>query len=194
VPESSTERLRFLKCRKCTRERFCCPACQLFHEYAEKIISIEHRVLRGEVSWDCLTEDQYRIVGRILKIWQHSGEMTHHAPSQMALGMVYEYGYGVNQSDFEAVKWYQMASDKGLTEAQARLGKMLRDGRGTKRPNDKKALTLFRDAARGGNAEAFFNIGKVGGVVLYKWIHVYSLAMSQYCSSYLCSLYVCFVV
>lgn len=185
VPESSAERLRFLKCKRCSRQRFCCPACQFFQEYAEKLISIEHRVIRGEIKWNNLTETQYRVMGRIIQVWENSAKMTHHAPSQMALGMLYEYGYGVDQSDFKAVEWYQAASERGLTEAQARLAKMLRDGRGTKTPNDKKALVLFRDAARGGNAEALFNIGKVGDctdnpflLAVHKFTHFHVFLLS----------------
>mmetsp|Transcript_21032 Transcript_21032/g.24861 ORF Transcript_21032/g.24861 Transcript_21032/m.24861 type:complete len:151 (-) Transcript_21032:655-1107(-) len=98
---------------------------------------------------------------RIIYHWKHSATTVFHGPSQMALGMIYEYGYGVEQDDEEALKWYQMSADQKLIEGQTRVARMMRDGRGTKRPNDKKALQVFRDAARGGNAEAFYNIGKV---------------------------------
>mmetsp|Transcript_13954 Transcript_13954/g.18118 ORF Transcript_13954/g.18118 Transcript_13954/m.18118 type:complete len:407 (-) Transcript_13954:71-1291(-) len=161
IPDSSVEALRFLKCKKCHRKRFCSPACQLFSEYAEKIITLEHRVLRGQVNWKKLTERESRVMDRIIYHWKHSATTVFHGPSQMALGMIYEYGYGVEQDDEEALKWYQMSADQKLIEGQTRVARMMRDGRGTKRPNDKKALQVFRDAARGGDAEAFYNIGKL---------------------------------
>lgn len=169
IPESSFETLRFLKCKSCRRKRFCSPACQLFSEHAERIISLEHRVLRNETSWDNLNERELRVMDRILHQWKHNATIVNHPSSQMALGMIYEYGYGVKKDEDEAIKWYKMSSEQNLTEAKKRIAKMVRDGRGT-RPNDKKALLIYRDAARAGDAEAFYNIGKLyqhgrGGLV-----------------------------
>jgi TPR repeat protein len=51
--------------------------------------------------------------------------------AQLMLGHVYEAGYpGVEQDDAEAVRWYRLAAEHGLGEAQFNLGFMYQDGRG----------------------------------------------------------------
>ena len=42
---------------------------------------------------------------------------------------MYEYGLGVPQDYVEAVKWYQLAADRGYAKAQYNLGIMYANGR-----------------------------------------------------------------
>ena len=44
---------------------------------------------------------------------------------------MYSNGWGVTQSDEEAFKWYRLAAEAGLTQAQTSLAKMYAKGRGT---------------------------------------------------------------
>ena len=52
------------------------------------------------------------------------------AEAQYALGGNYEFGFGVPQSNAEAVKWYRKASDQGYAEAHLHLGLMYDLGQG----------------------------------------------------------------
>ena len=47
-----------------------------------------------------------------------------HGQAQFNLGVMYENGQGVGQSDATAVKWYIKAAEQGLKEAQFNLGNM----------------------------------------------------------------------
>lgn len=41
--------------------------------------------------------------------------------AQFNLGVMYEHGHGVNQSDLTAAEWYQLAADNGHPEAPMAL-------------------------------------------------------------------------
>ena len=41
--------------------------------------------------------------------------------AQFNLGLMYEHGHGVNQSDLKAAEWYQLAEDNGHPEAPMAL-------------------------------------------------------------------------
>ena len=41
--------------------------------------------------------------------------------AQFNLGVMYEHGHGVDQSDLKAAEWYQMAADNGHPEAPMAL-------------------------------------------------------------------------
>ena len=50
------------------------------------------------------------------------------AIGQYNLGMMYEFGQGVSQNYEEAVKWYTLAAEQGLAEAQFSLGDIFVNG------------------------------------------------------------------
>ncbi len=52
------------------------------------------------------------------------------ANSQFRLGLLYERGNGVGQSDEEARKWYRLAAEQDHRRGQYRLGRLLRKGLG----------------------------------------------------------------
>ena len=76
-----------------------------------------------------------------------------HASGLHNLGVFYEYGYGVPQSDAEAVKWFRKAADQGDAGAQYILGIMCENGWGVPE-NDAEAVKWFRKAAEQGHEEA----------------------------------------
>ena len=53
-----------------------------------------------------------------------------HTVAQYNLGVFYDSGRGVKQSDKEAVRWYQKAADQGHAGAQYNLGVMYPNGQG----------------------------------------------------------------
>lgn len=77
--------------------------------------------------------------------------------SQFALGMMFERGQGVSASLDEAYKWYRLAADNGLTDAQVRLAELYLlerlDG------DSGSAVQWFERAAEAGNAAAQFQLG-----------------------------------
>ena len=78
------------------------------------------------------------------------------------LGYLYENGKGVPQDYKEALKWFRLAAEQGVTEAQFGLGLMYAHGRGV--PQDvKEALKWYRLAAEKGNAAARKMIKKLDG-------------------------------
>jgi TPR repeat protein len=76
-----------------------------------------------------------------------------HAPSQNALGVMYDKGRGVERDPGEAVKWYRKAAEQGLASAQFNLALMYRAGTGVAK-DDAAAFAWFEKAARQGAPEA----------------------------------------
>ena len=80
------------------------------------------------------------------------------AVARTNIGLLYEDGLGVPQSDKEAVKWYRIAAEQGEPRAQYYLGTAFEDGRGI--PQDyKEAAKNYRMAAKQGYVNAQFKLG-----------------------------------
>ena len=75
--------------------------------------------------------------------------------AQLALGLRYENGDGVEKSFTEAMKWYQKAADQGNPDAQRNLAFCYANGTGVK-TDDRQAVTWFRKAADQGNSDTQF--------------------------------------
>lgn len=74
------------------------------------------------------------------------------------LGILYEYGLGVERDDGEAFKWYRRAAERGHAPAQYGLGLMYFDGRGTGSDATAAAEWMAR-AAEQGYAPAQYGLG-----------------------------------
>jgi len=81
-----------------------------------------------------------------------------HAHAQYNLGIMYQDGAGVAQSDEEAVKWYQLAAVQGLPGSQSNLGLMYQNGTGVAQ-NHEEAVKWYQLAADQGYALAQSNLG-----------------------------------
>ena len=89
--------------------------------------------------------------------WRHAAEQGH-AKAQDAMGMAYNYGFGVQQNDREATKWYRMAAEQGYSDAQYSLGEAYGLGKGvTKDPAE--ALNWYRLWAIQDDAIAKYGLG-----------------------------------
>ncbi|KAF9970317.1 hypothetical protein BGZ73_006997 [Actinomortierella ambigua] len=77
--------------------------------------------------------------------------------AQGNLGIMYEYGRGVEQSNTEAVYWYRLAASQGHPSSQFNLGIMYFHGRGVKE-DDREAMAWFRKAAEKGEMKAQCNV------------------------------------
>ncbi len=80
------------------------------------------------------------------------------ADAQLALGYMYEYGQGVEQSYEKAAEYYRSAADQGLADAQNNLGLLYENGQGVEQSYE-KAAEYYRSAADQGLAEAQKNLG-----------------------------------
>jgi TPR repeat protein len=79
----------------------------------------------------------------------HGGE----ARAQYDLGLMYDKGQGVPQSDAKAMQWYGLAAEQGEPRAQYNLGLMYLNGQGV--PSDVvKAYYWISLSAHRGNAHA----------------------------------------
>ncbi len=76
----------------------------------------------------------------------------------MMVGVMYAGGQGVLSDYVEALKWYLLAAESGVAQAQTIVGNMYLQGSGVF-PNDAEAVKWFRRAADQGDAEAQNNLG-----------------------------------
>ena len=116
-------------------------------------------------------------------LWRSLAEQGHPA-AQLNLGLMYEYGHGVDRSYAKAAKWYHKAAENGLARAQLRLGLMYSNGTGVLK-DYALAVRWYRAAAEQGSAKAQSNLGGSYGnglgvtqdyVLAHMWL---SLAAAQ---------------
>lgn len=88
--------------------------------------------------------------------WRTAAEQGN-AESQFALGMMFERGQGVNANVDESYKWYRLAADNDLVDAQVRLAELYLLGR--LEGGAELAAQWFERAAEAGNATAQFQLG-----------------------------------
>ncbi len=82
------------------------------------------------------------------------------AEARYRMGLLYERGDGVDQSDSDASVWYGMAAEQGHAKAQYRIGLMYEEGRGVVE-SIPKAMKWYTEAAGQGYAEAQFKLGSM---------------------------------
>lgn len=106
------------------------------------------------------------------------------AQSQFELGLIYEYGRGLQKDDSKAANWYEKSATQGFAQAQYRLAIMCDNGWG-KSIDKEKAFNLYRSAAEQGVelaqhdlAIAYFNGSGTPRSLLqaYKWLKVAALS------------------
>jgi TPR repeat protein len=75
------------------------------------------------------------------------------------LGIMYEYGLGVEKSFTKAAEYYTYATEKQFTESMYHLGLMYAHGRAGFPQDYKRAYPLFEAAAKSGHAPSTYSIG-----------------------------------
>lgn len=73
------------------------------------------------------------------------------------VGIIYDYGYGVETDKTEAAKWYHKSAEKGYVFAQFKLGVFYDFGKGVE-SNKTEAAKWYLKAASQGHIEAQYNI------------------------------------
>ena len=94
---------------------------------------------------------------KALRYYQMSAEKGY-VKAWKALGSLYYFGDGVEQSYDKALEYWQLAAEQGLAEAQASLGDLYARGEGVEQSYD-RALEYWQLAAEQGLAEAQMNLG-----------------------------------
>ncbi len=109
-----------------------------------------------------MSESDARVFN-IVKRHAEAGE----AAAQNCLGRMYQNGRGVEGSDYEAVKWFNLANDQKHLDAGFNLGVMFEADRGIPRGLNEarsravNALVLYMVASKGGHVVAPFNLAKL---------------------------------
>ena len=80
--------------------------------------------------------------------------------AQTKLGVMYEFGNGVEHNFNEAVKWYTKAAKKGYAPAQKNLGTMYYSGRGVGK-DYKEAIKWFIKSADQGYSQSEYILGLI---------------------------------
>jgi uncharacterized protein len=102
------------------------------------------------------------------------------ARGQYGLGVMYDLGEGVPQSEEQAAKWYQLSAEQGHADAQNNLGVIYEEGEGVPKNYD-EAMKWYKKAAESGNKDAPNNIGVMymsgvgaikDSVKAYKWFSI----------------------
>lgn len=102
---------------------------------------------------DAYREKDYESARMMMEPLAEDGD----SKAQMALGLIYHRGLGVEKDLTEAAKWYRMAAESGSKGAQNNLGVMFRRGKGVEK-DLKEAFALIWMAAVQGYPRAEFNI------------------------------------
>ena len=79
-------------------------------------------------------------------------------PRSDARDRVYAHGRGVPQDDSEAAKWFRLAAEQGVADAQSNLGIVYANGLGVPQ-DDSEAAKWYRLAAEGGDPIGQINLG-----------------------------------
>ena len=131
--------------------------------------------------WDAYVKKDYKTAH---DLWLPLAEQGS-SKAQCFLGFMYDFGFGVEQEDSEAMKWYRLAAEQGydevniinlakknvpealkilttdaengVAEAQYSLGAMYANGEGVPQ-DDQEAMKWYRLAAEQGHSEAKINI------------------------------------
>lgn len=80
------------------------------------------------------------------------------AGAQTILGIMYDYGHGVEKDEVKALDWYLRAAVQGDPAVQYKVGDRFFQGIGTEQ-NYREALEWWDLAASGGYSDAQFNLG-----------------------------------
>lgn len=116
----------------------------------EICIDAEHLMQSGN-------QDEQRFALRLLRVAARRGS----AWAQYSLGYEYERGKLVPKNTTKAREWYQLAADQSYPSAQVNLGRLIANKRGAGHEDCMLAASLYRKAAKKGNRNAYYNLGRI---------------------------------
>ncbi len=74
--------------------------------------------------WSAYVKKDYETAHRL---WLPLAEQGN-SRAQFFMGFMYDFGYGVQEDDIEAVKWYRLAAEKGYTQANTSIYSLAEKG------------------------------------------------------------------
>jgi TPR repeat protein len=92
--------------------------------------------------------------------WMRKAAAQQYAPAEFQIGQIYDFGFGVAQSDRDALEWYRKAAAHGSAGAQRSLAEFYRKGRGVA-ADAAEAARWFRRAADGDDLRAQYQLGQM---------------------------------
>lgn len=90
--------------------------------------------------------------------YQKAEDSSGHAYAQYEIGIRYATGQGFQRDFFQAFKWYLVAAERDVVEAQVALGHLYLNGRGVLR-DPVEAANWYKRASVGGSAAAKYFLG-----------------------------------
>lgn len=93
--------------------------------------------------------------------WMQKAAAQQHVEAQTTLGWLYANGFGVEQNDVEAGRWYLSAAEQGSAKAQYMVGNMYRWGHYGVEKDLEKMLLCYQQAAQQHFAYAQCTLGKL---------------------------------
>lgn len=110
---------------------------------------------KGNADSQCKMGEMYYNKGNSKEamIWFRKAAAQHHHKSENWLGIMHEFGLGVEKNNVEAVNWFRKAANGGYVSGQYNLGTMYERGKGVPK-NTQEAIKWYRKAAAQGHAQA----------------------------------------
>jgi len=145
-----------------------CPLCRtvlplgpekIFDEVTRRFMVVHRLVERGSATWSTLPAWAQKEIDQTIIGWR-SAALEGCVPAQRNLGLLYNDGVGVEQSDMEAAKWHKMAAELGNARSQYDLAVMYWNGRGVAQ-NQVEAVRWYIESAEQGHAPAQCNLGVI---------------------------------
>ena len=99
-------------------------------------------------------DKEYKKALAILKPLAEEGD----SQAQVTVGIMYDYGQGVDKDPEEAMKWYIKAAEQGIPVVQHDVGVKYFQGMGVKQDYEKAAY-WWEQSANAGLADSQFNLG-----------------------------------
>jgi TPR repeat protein len=116
--------------------------------------------------------------------WFRKAAAQQYPPAEFQVGQLYDFGFGVAQSDGEALSWYRRAAGHGHAAAERAIGDFYQKGRGVT-ADATEASRWYRRAADADDIRAQYQLGQLyfegtgvprDYVAAYLW---FSLAATQ---------------
>jgi TPR repeat protein len=116
--------------------------------------------------------------------WFRKAAAQNYAPAEFQMGQLYDFGFGVGQSDVDALAWYRKAAQHGSAAAQRTMGDFYRKGRAVA-ADAVEAARWYQLAADGDDIRAQYQLADAyftGNGVTRDYVSAYvwfALAASQ---------------
>jgi uncharacterized protein len=92
--------------------------------------------------------------------WIRKAAAQQYASAEFQMGQLFDFGFGVEQSDREALAWYRKAAAHGSAPGQRAVGDFYRKGR-TVPADAAEAARWYRRAADGDDVRAQYQLGQM---------------------------------